>query len=467
MRLDCPCAAAPLTLPERPTDGANGMQGWLTSSAADLGRGIGAGRIDAVALTETYMAAIEAHPLAPRIFARTTPERASAEARAAAARAASGERRSLLDGVPIGWKDMYDTAGTATEAGSRLLRGRVPGADADVLAHATRAGLVCLGKTHMTELAFSGLGLNPSTASPPCVNDAGAVSGGSSSGAAASVAFGLAAAGFGSDTGGSVRAPAAWNDLVGLKTTHGRLPMGGVVPLCPRFDTLGPLCRSVEDAALLLAAMDGGRAPDLRGATLDGLRLLALETVAMDGLDPAVERGFHAAVTQLTAAGAVVEFRALDLVAQAATLSPMLFAPEAYGVWRDVIEADPEAMFAPVRARFRGGADVSAPDYVAAWRTLDTLRAAYLAATADVDAVILPTVPILPPDAARLGSDGDYFVHANLMTLRNTRIGNLMGLPGLTLPTGTPSVGILVQTPPLTEARLLRIGVAAERALAA
>ena len=129
------------------------------------------------------------------------------------------------------------------------------------LRNATLQGLICLGKTHMTELAFSGLGLNPMTATPPNVNDPALAPGGSSSGAAASVAFGLAAAGIGSDTGGSVRVPSVWNDLVGLKTTSGRLSLKGVVPLCARFDTVGPLCRTVEDAALLLAALEGTNPP--------------------------------------------------------------------------------------------------------------------------------------------------------------------------------------------------------------
>ncbi len=199
---------------------------WLWMTAADLGRGIAAGEIDPVALTQTYLDAIAAHPLKDRIYARLTPDRALAEAQAAADRAKAGQRRGLLDGVPISWKDLFDTAGVATEAGSALLAGRVPDRDAVVLRNATAAGLVCLGKTHMSELAFSGLGYNPITATPPCVNDAEAVPGGSSSGAAASVAFGLAPAGIGSDTGGSVRIPAVWNDLVGLKTTIGRLSAG-------------------------------------------------------------------------------------------------------------------------------------------------------------------------------------------------------------------------------------------------
>lgn len=434
-------------------------------TVAETGRAIGTGEVDPVALAEEVLDAIEAHEFGPRIYARLTRDRALAEARAAAERARAGTRRSPLDGVPISWKDLFDSAGVGTEAGSALLKGRVPDRDAAVLARATAQGLVCLGKTHMTELAFSGLGLNPSTASPPCINDHGAVSGGSSSGAAASVAFGLAAGAIGSDTGGSVRVPACWNDLVGLKTTHGTLPMEGVVPLCPRFDTIGPLARNVEDAALLWSVLSDAPAPDLRGARLDGMRLLALETTAMEDLADGVAEGHARAIARLEEAGATVEWREIPPVATAMAQS-FLFAAEAYGVWSEVIEANPEVMFPPVRERFRGGAGVSAPDYVAGWRLLDECRADYLAASAGFDAVIMPTCPILPPDRARLETEEAYFVGSNLMTLRNTRIGNLMGLPGLTLPTGVPSTGLLIQTPPRTEARLLRLGAAVERALA-
>ena len=234
---------------------------WLKMTAADLGRGIAAGQIDPLDLAKTYLAAIANHPLRDRIYARVTESRALAEAEAASDRARSGHRLSPLDGVPISWKDLFDTAGVATEAGSALLRRRTPDRDAVVLQNATAAGLVCLGKTQMSELAFSGLGYNPITATPPSVNDPEAVAGGSSSGAAASVAFGLAAAGIGSDTGGSVRIPSVWNDLVGLKTTSGRLSLEGVVPLAASFDTVGPLCRSVEDAALLLSVLQGTNSP--------------------------------------------------------------------------------------------------------------------------------------------------------------------------------------------------------------
>jgi aspartyl-tRNA(Asn)/glutamyl-tRNA(Gln) amidotransferase subunit A len=367
-----------------------------------------------------------------------------------------------LDGVPISWKDLFDSAGVATEAGSALLKGRVPDRDAEMLRNSTAAGLVCLGKTHMSELAFSGLGLNPVTATPPCVNNADAVPGGSSSGAAATVAFGLASCGIGSDTGGSVRIPAAWNDLVGLKTTSGRLSLSGVVPLCLRFDTVGPLARSVEDAALILAALEGGKPADLRGASLKGLRFAALRTVVMDDIRTEPETAYAAAVARLRAAGATIEEIDAPEVAEAMPLSPTLFTGEAYGLWRDVIEASPEKMFTPILERFRGGKSVSAADYVSAWHKL---RADWQARVAGYDAVLMPTAPNIPPDHDRLMEDDAYYVTENLLTLRNTRVGNLMGLCAVTLPTGTPSCGIMLCGAPNGEERLLRVAQAAEAAL--
>ncbi len=442
------------------------MTDWRKMSAGDLGRAIGTGEIDAVDLTATFLDAIREHDAGHLIYARTTEARALAEAEAASARARAGHRLSPLDGVPISWKDLFDTAGTATEAGSRLLEGRVPHADAEVLRRATLQGLVCLGKTHMTELAFSGLGVNPMTATPPNVNDPALAPGGSSSGAAASVAFGLAAAGIGSDTGGSVRIPAAWNDLVGLKTTSGRLPLTGVVPLCESFDTVGPLCRTVEDAALLLAAMDGARPADLRGATLQGARFLIMETVALADCREAPLAAFENAVARLQGAGAVVETGTSPELAEALGLAGILFTTEAYGTWGDRIEAQPERMYEPVRERFRLGKRFSGAEFVAGWRRLRELRALWNARMAGYDAVLTPTSPILPPDRERLLSDPDYFAAENLLGLRNTRIGNLMGLCGLTLPTGIPSCGITLLAPPMAEERLLRLGAAAEAALA-
>lgn len=441
------------------------MAEWRQMSAGELGRAIGRGEIDPEDLTAAFLDAIRAHPHRDRIYARLTGDRAMAEAAAAAKRAKAGLRLSLLDGVPVSWKDLFDTAGVATEAGSKLLEGRVPAADAEVLRNATARGLVCLGKTHMTELAFSGLGLNPMTATPPNVNDPALVPGGSSSGAATSVGFGLAAAGIGSDTGGSVRIPAAWNDLVGLKTTSGRLSLKGVVPLVERFDTVGPLTRTVEDAALLLAVLEGGKPADLKGATLKGARFLVLDNVAHDDIRPEPKAGFNHALERLKDAGATLVPGAVPELGEAMGLSAILFTTEAYATWRREIEAAPDKMFGPVRDRFRAGAAHSGADFVAAWRRLKAIRAVWAERTAPYDAVLVPTAATLPPNAERLLVEQDYFVAENLLALRNTRIGNLMGLSALTLPTGLPMTGIMLLGRPMGEERLLRIGAAAEKAL--
>ncbi|SMX40427.1 amidase [Maliponia aquimaris] len=442
------------------------MTDWTDKTAAELGRAIAAGETDPVTLAENFLNKINAHPLSDRIYARLTPDRALAEAEAAKRRAELGLRRHPLDGVPISWKDLYDTAGTPTEAGSALLKGRVPDRDAEVLRNATQTGLVCLGKTHMSELAFSGLGLNPVTATSPCVNDHDAVAGGSSSGAAASVAFRLAPAGVGSDTGGSVRLPACWNDLVGLKTTCGRLSLNGVVPLIARFDTVGPLCRTVEDAALMLSALEGAPAPDLTGASLQGRRFAALQTVVMDDLDAAPARAYADALDKLRAAGAIIEPLDFPDIVTPHTQSAMLYTAEAWATWRDQITAQPDVMFTPIRERFEAGAAHSAADFIAAWQGVHRMRAAWAEVTAGYDAVLCPTAPNLPEKVDTLMQLGETYVSANLRTLRNTRIGNLLGGAIVTLPTGVPSCGISLMAPPMAEHRLLRLAAGAEAALA-
>ena len=439
---------------------------WSNLTAADLGRDIGKGRINPVELTEFFLDQIASHPHADRIYARTTATRARGEAMGAAARAKSGHRRGLLDGVPVSWKDLFDTAGVATEAGSALLAGRTPGQDAAVLTTATHQGLVLLGKTHMSELAFSGLGLNPITATPPCVNDEAAVAGDSSSGAATSVAFGLAPAAIGSDTGGSVRIPAAWNDLVGLKTSSNLLPLQGTVPLCAKFDTIGPIAHSVEDCALLLAALEGRKPADLAGSTLSGTLLMVLQTVALDDLRDRPAHGFEDALKRLARAGAHITDIVIPEVTEAVALSGVVFTAEAYAIWGPTIEKAPEKMFPRILERFRSGAHIKASDYIAAWRRLEELRVIWAEKTAGFDAILLPTSPILPPNAARLLDNIDFFVAENLLALRNTRIGNLMGLCALTLPTSQPSCGISLMAAAGQEERLLRLGIAAERALA-
>ncbi|WP_134679609.1 amidase [Paracoccus ravus] len=438
---------------------------WLKASAAEQGRAILAGLVSPVEQTEAYLDAAARHPYGGSIYARLTPDRARAEAIAAHDRAKAGLRRSLLDGVALSWKDNIDSAGIPTEAGSRLLAGRTPAQDSAILAAATLQGMVCLGKTHMTELAFSGLGLNPMTRTPPNAFDPALAPGGSSSGAAVSVALGLAAAAIGSDTGGSIRVPAAWNGLTGFKPTHGAVDGRGVVPLCNRFDVAGPIARTVEDCAEIFSVLSGQPAADLTDAENRPLRLMVLDGVPFDAAREGPVAAFEDAVSRLAKAGARISHAAPPCVAEAMALSPLLFAPEAYGIWRDQIEDAPELMYPPILERFRGGRDASAADYVAGWEKLARLRADWARLVAGYDAVILPTAPILPPDTQRLLDEADYFATENLLTLRNTRIGNLFGLPAISLPTGHPACGLMMLGHAGKDLALLVAAAAAEAAL--
>ena len=434
-------------------------------TAAAIGRAIGRGEADPVEVAEAHLAGIEAHPFRDRVWARLTPERARAEAGAARTRAREGRRLGPLDGVPLSWKDLFDTAGVATEAGTTLHAGRVPERDAEVLARATAAGTVCLGKTHMTEFAFSGLGLNPATATPPNRHDPDRLPGGSSSGAAASVALGMAPAAVGSDTGGSVRLPAAWNDLVGWKPTHEALPLTGVVPLCPSFDTVGPLAQDVEDAALLWEAMGGPRV-DLSGASLSGVTLGVLRGVVMEGLEDAPARAFEGAVARLSQAGARVVEVELPGLARAYELGMPIYAAEAWASWRDVVEGAEARVFPPVWGRLSAGRTVLAADYLAAWEELRAIRAGALAAMAGVDAVLCPSSAILPPLASEVLADHELFRVRNLLALRNTRMANLLGLASVSVPTGVASCGLMLSVAPGRDVEALTWAQAASARLA-
>jgi aspartyl-tRNA(Asn)/glutamyl-tRNA(Gln) amidotransferase subunit A len=366
--------------------------------------------------------------------------------------------------VPLSWKDNCDSAGVATEAGTAMMAGRVPLRDATVLETATLGGAVCLGKTHMVEIAFSGLGYNPVMGTPPNRHDPDALPGGSSSGAAASVAYGLAPAAIGSDTGGSVRLPAAWNDLVGFKPTHGILPLTGVVPLSSGFDTLGPLARSVTDCANLLALLGGTKPPDLTGASLQGARLLILDTIVGTDLDPAPAAAFDGALARLTKAGARVSHASFADLPRAYDLSGIV--SEAWAFWRPYVLRDGDKMFPLIRERVSAGADVSAADYITGWEELRAIRARFAALIAGFDAVVCATCPILPPKVASVANDPEVYKATNMLVLRNTRMGNLMGLSAISLPTGQPSCGIMLHAGPGQDARLLRLARAAEIALA-
>ncbi|MCZ6607275.1 MAG: amidase family protein [Alphaproteobacteria bacterium] len=389
-------------------------------------------------------------------------------------RAGAGLRRGPLDGVPISWKDLFDSAGAPTTAASPIFASRVPDTDAALLARSTRAGLICLGKTNLTEFAFSGLGINPHYGTPANAydDDTPRSPGGSSSGAAVSVARRLAPAAIGSDTGGSVRIPAAWNGLVGLKTTAGLLPMNGVIPLAASLDTAGPLCRDVADANALFAVLAARRPADLAGASLVGKRLLVPSNSVWDGIDPAIEGVVRAAIDHLVGAGAdvvveeVPEFTEVDDLF--AKHGPLV-AAEAYARWYELVDGQADKIYHNVLKRFWAGSEIGVPAFETMRRALDGIAARLHARLAGAAALVAPTTLISPPPIAELEADDEAYSAANGGSLHNTSLGNVLRTCAVTLPCGDDGrglpVGLMLYARPFTEAALLRLAAACETAL--
>ena len=449
---------------------------FAEKTALELGRAFEAGKADPREVTEEFLERAGLMDPDRRIYVRLMERRARAEAEAASSRAKRGLRRHALDGVPLSWKDLFDVAGEATAAGSLALKSRVPQHDAEVLARATRLGSVALGKTTMTELAFSGLGINPKFGTPANPHDAKIerVPGGSSAGAGVSVAAGLAPAAIGTDTGGSVRIPAAWNGLVGLKTSAGRLPLKGTVPLSPTFDTVGPLAKDVEDANALLALLEGREARPLHASDLSRATFwLPSGGIAWESVEPAIRSAFDNAVRRLVRAGARIVEQPLpeldDIHALAWDPKASRLVAEAYAQWGEMLAANEALIYRPVFERVMAGEKLMAGDLVRGDLRRREITARYLAATAGVDAVILPTVAIAPPPIAELEGGGEPYGRANRLALRNTTIGNQLGLCAISLPHGQDDkglpIGLMLQGAPWTEEKLLSLALAVEHLL--
>ena len=447
---------------------------WHEMTALALGAAIQNGRIDPIDLTEHFLARIDGEDPGHRIYIRTTADRARAEAAAASARAKAGLRQSPLDGVPMSWKDLTDTAGTETTFGSAIFRDRVPDRDALLLRRAGLAGMICLGKTTLSEFAYSGLGINPIFGTPANGADGEVerVPGGSSSGAAVSVTNGLAPAGIGSDTGGSVRIPAALNGIVGLKTSIGLLPLDGIMALSPTFDTIGPLTRDVADANAIFAILNQSRPYDLGGASLRGVRLLKPKDIMFDALDATVAAAMGSALDCLSNAGAeiveqeVPEFaEAFELVARHGNI----ISAEASALWHDEVESRGDEMYWGILSRFQLANKLSAIDAESAHIGLAAIAARYRARTAGFAAAIHPTCSRIAPPIADLEHDPAAYDEANLALTRNTRLGNIMETCGVTLPCQRPGelpVGLSLMATKNREGQVLRLARAAELALA-
>ena len=444
----------------------------LAQLAADLS----AGRTTSRALVETALERI-ADPAGQgsTVFMHVDADSARAAADAHDRLRAAGTVLSPLAGIPVSVKDLFDIEGQVTRAGSRVLADAPPAtADAIAVARLKRAGAVIVGRTNMSEFAFSGLGLNPHYGhplSPYRRGEAGdeRISGGSSSGAAASVADGMAAIALGTDTGGSIRIPAALCGLTGFKPTAERIPKQGGVPLSSTLDSFGPIGVSVACCALvdrMLAGLEP-RVPAAR--PLEGVRLGVLTNHVTDGVEPAVAAAVDMALKHLEAAGAIVKevrFAPLDRLAE---INRFGFSPiEAYAWHRPLLEKHRDIYDPRVLVRILKGQPASAADY------LDLLaeRRAMLEAARTLwqrfDALVAPTVPVVPPRVADLVNDDEAFGRTNALILRNPSAFNFLDTCALSLPChrrGDAPVGLMLAGAPHNDDALLAIGRAAEAVL--
>lgn len=443
----------------------------IDSIAEDLA----AGRTTSRALVEDALARI-ADPAGEgaRTFIKVHADQARAMADAADALRKVGRSAGRYAGIPIALKDLFDIAGEPTPAGSAVLaQAPVAKAHAPVVARMLAAGFIPMGRVNMTEFAFSGLGINPHYGTPASPWDRASrrIPGGSSSGTAVAVADGMAAAGLGTDTGGSCRIPAAFCGIAGYKPTARRIPIDGVLPLATSLDSVGPLAPTVACCAAIDAVLAGQDPAPLTQAALSGLRLAVPENMVLDGMDATVSAALDRALSVLSAAGARIvrpRFTAFDEV-PAVNAKGGFAAAEAYAWHRRLLATAGEQYDPRIRPRIARGEAISAADYIDLLHARQRLIAAFDAATAPFDAVLMPTVPIVAPRIADLDDERAYNSQ-NLLILRNTALGNFFDRCSISIPCHKPGeapVGLMLVGETMGDSRLFQIAAAAEAALAA
>jgi aspartyl-tRNA(Asn)/glutamyl-tRNA(Gln) amidotransferase subunit A len=437
----------------------------------ELSRLLAAGSVTSRQLVEEALAAIrDPAGEGARAFLLVHEEEALAAADEIDARRRRGASLHPLAGVPVSLKDLFDEAGVVTLGGSILRIGSPPAArDSAVVARLREAGAVIVGRTNLTEFAFSGLGINPHYGTPKNAfdRDVGRIPGGSTSGGAISVTDGMAAGAIGTDTGGSLRIPAALNGLVGFKPTARRVPKEGLLPLSPSLDSAGPIAKTVADCALLDQVLSGDSAALPSPAAVRELRFAVPATVFREALSPAVATAFAAALDALMAAGATIVEKPMPEFAQAAELTPLTSA-EAFVFHRGWLERYAEQYDPRVLTRIRSGEAISTARY----EELLELRRRFVATINDVvrgfDAMLMPTTPDTAPTIAETARDDDSYFRFNRRMLRNTAVVNLFDGCALSVPChppGTAPVGLTIAGTQNTDRGILSIGLAVEAVL--
>jgi aspartyl-tRNA(Asn)/glutamyl-tRNA(Gln) amidotransferase subunit A len=442
------------------------------STILQLAGDLDAGRKTSRGLIEEALARI-ADPAGEgqRSFRHVYAEEALAAADAQDTLRRAGYRLSPLAGLPVSIKDLFDVAGERTLAGSTALDDAAPARqDAAIVARLKRAGAIIIGRTNMTEFAFSGVGINPHYGTPGNPWNRQCIPGGSSSGAAVSVADGQAAVAIGSDTGGSVRIPAALCGLVGFKPTQFRVPRDGTLPLSTSLDSVGPLGNSVACCAITDAVL-AGEEPELPSSIAPlGLRLAVPRgSFLFDELAPDVAAGFERACEIFVRAGARVDELPLPELTDYAVINAKggFSPPEAYAWHADLLARRGQDYDPRVRLRIARGAEMTAPDYVRLVEDRARFIARIDARTVGCDALVAPTVAITAPPIADFAEDANFF-RLNARILRNPSVVNFLDRCAITLPVSLPGdapVGLMLIGARGEDKRLLAIALGLEAAL--
>jgi aspartyl-tRNA(Asn)/glutamyl-tRNA(Gln) amidotransferase subunit A len=372
-------------------------------------------------------------------------------------------------GIPVSIKDLFDIRGQITRAGSRALEDSAPAeADASVVMRLRRAGFVVIGRTNMTEFAYSGIGINPHYGTPKSVwqRNVGHVPGGSSSGAAVSVADLMAHGALGTDTGGSCRIPAAYNGIVGFKPTQRRVPLDGGVPLSSTLDSFGPLARSVACCAVLDAVLAGDPLIPLQPRPIKGMRLAVPTTVALDQLEDEVARAFERALEALSRQGALIERIAFPEFLDVGVMNANggFAAAESYAWHRYLIASKGNVYDPRVSMRILRGQSLSAADYVDLLSARKSLIERSTLRLAAYDALILPTTANTPPRIDDLADD-KAFAKANLLSLRNCTLINMIDGCAISLPChreGEVPVGLMLAAAGGADRRIFELAAGME-----
>jgi aspartyl-tRNA(Asn)/glutamyl-tRNA(Gln) amidotransferase subunit A len=441
-----------------------------TPTLATLAENLESGRTSARMLVEECLARI-ADPSGEgaRAFIHVDKESAIEAAEAIDRLRKAKAAPSRFAGIPVSIKDLFDIRGQITRAGSRALEDSAPAeADAPVVARLRRAGFIVIGRTNMTEFAYSGIGINPHYGTPKSTwrRDIGYVPGGSSSGAAVSVADGLAHGALGTDTGGSCRIPAAYNGIVGFKPTQRRVPREGGVPLSTTLDSFGPLARTVDCCTVLDAVLADEPVQPLQARTIKGMRLAVPTTVAMDELDDEVARSFERALEALSRRGALIERIAVPEFLDVGVMNTKggFAAAESYAWHRYLIVSHGDVYDPRVSLRIMRGEAISAADYIDLLQARKSLIERTTVRLAPYDALVMPTTANMPPRISDLADD-KAFAKANTLSLRNCTLINMIDGCGISMPChreGEAPVGLMLAASGGSDRRIFELASAVE-----